>query len=45
LDPYVARVLAQEPVEVQRSVIAILTMIKTIARNSTAEVDNSNTKS
>jgi transcriptional regulator with XRE-family HTH domain len=33
LDPYVARVLAQEPVEIQRSVIAILTMIKTIARN------------
>lgn len=34
LDPYVARVLAQEPVEIQRSVIAILTMIKTIARNT-----------
>ena len=37
LDPYVARVLAQEPVEVQRSVIALLTMLKTIARSSTSE--------
>jgi len=34
LDPYVARVLAQEPVEVQRSVIAILTIIKTVARSN-----------
>ena len=32
LDPYVARVLAQEPVEVQRTVIAILTILKNIAR-------------
>jgi len=44
LDPYVARVLAQEPVEVQRSVIAILTMIKTIARNSATEVTASHTE-
>jgi len=41
LDPYVARVLSQEPVEVQRSVIAILTMLKTIARNSATEITNS----
>ena len=33
LDPYVARVLAQEPVEVQRSVIGILTILKSIARS------------
>ena len=31
LDPYVARVLADEPVEVQRAVIAILTGLRNIA--------------
>ncbi|MFC1957293.1 helix-turn-helix domain-containing protein [Chloroflexota bacterium] len=34
LDPYVARVLAQEPVEVQRAVIGILTILKSIARGT-----------
>jgi len=33
LDPYVARVLSQEPVEVQRAVIGILTMLRSIARS------------
>ena len=33
LDPYVARVLSQEPVEVQRAVIGILTMLKSIAKS------------
>ena len=33
LDPYVGRVLAQEPVDVQRSVIGILTILKSIAKN------------
>jgi len=32
LDPYVAEVLGQEPVEVQRSVVGILDMLKNIAR-------------
>ena len=32
VDPYVARVLAQEPVEVQRAVIGILTILKSIAK-------------
>ncbi len=32
LDPYVARMLAQEPTEVQHAVIGILTMLKNIAR-------------
>jgi len=32
LDPLVAGILAQEPPEVQRAVIAILTMLKNIAR-------------
>ncbi len=32
LDPYVARLLSQEPVEVQRTVIAILTVLKSIAQ-------------
>ena len=32
LDPYVARVLAAEPVEIQRTVIAILSILKSIAK-------------
>ncbi len=31
LDPYVGMVLGQEPVEIQRAVIGILTMLKSIA--------------
>jgi len=31
LDPYVARVLSQEPVDMQRAVIGILTILKSIA--------------
>ena len=33
VDPYVASVLAQEPVSVQRTVIGLLTMLKSIAKN------------
>jgi transcriptional regulator with XRE-family HTH domain len=33
LDPYVARVLSQEPPEIQRAVIGILTILRSIARN------------
>jgi len=33
LDPYVAGVLSQEPVEVQRAVIGILTMLRNIAKS------------
>ena len=33
LDPYVARMLSQEPVEVQRTVMGILAMLKSIARS------------
>jgi len=36
-DPYVARMLAQEPVEVQRAVIGILTILKSIAKSITRE--------
>ena len=32
LDPYVARVLAQEPVEVQHTVIGILSILKSMAK-------------
>ena len=32
LDPYVARVLSQEPVEVQRTVIGILSILKSVAK-------------
>ncbi len=39
LDPYVAKVLAQEPMEVQRSVIAILTTLKSIAKGLQTEND------
>ena len=35
LDPYVARMLEQEPIEVQRAVIGILTILKSIARGMT----------
>jgi transcriptional regulator with XRE-family HTH domain len=31
LDPYVARILAQEPIDVQRAVIGILTILKSLA--------------
>ena len=37
LDPYVARMLAQEPVDVQRAVIGILTILKSIAKSITRE--------
>ncbi len=32
LDPYVAKVLSEESVEIQRSVIGILSMLKSVAR-------------
>ena len=32
LDPYVARMLAEEPPEIQRSVIGILSLLKSVAR-------------
>jgi len=32
LDPYVARVLAEEPVEAQRTVIGILSILKSVTR-------------
>ena len=34
LDPYVGRVLSQEPVEVQRTVIGILSILKSIAKTA-----------
>jgi transcriptional regulator with XRE-family HTH domain len=34
LDPYVAKMLGDEPVEVQRSVIGILSLLKSVARNA-----------
>jgi transcriptional regulator with XRE-family HTH domain len=37
LDPYVARILAQEPVDVQRAVIGILTILKSLALSTTKE--------
>lgn len=33
LDPYVSKVLSQEPVEVQHAVIGILSMLKSIAKS------------
>lgn len=40
LDPYVGKLLAQEPVEVQRAVIGVLTILKSIARGMTREAHN-----
>ncbi len=37
LDPYVARVLAQEPIEVQRAVIGILAILKSLAKGAIQE--------
>ena len=37
LDPYTARMLAQEPIEVQRAVIGILTILKSIAKAASKE--------
>ena len=37
LDPYVARMLAQEPVEVQRAVIGILTVLKSLSEKKKRE--------
>jgi transcriptional regulator with XRE-family HTH domain len=34
LDPYVASVLSQEPVEIQRAVITVLTVLKSMAKGS-----------
>ena len=33
LDPYVSMVLSQEPVEMQRAVLAVLTVLKSMARS------------
>ena len=37
VDPYVSRVLAQEPVDVQRAVIGILAILKSIAKSIAKE--------
>ena len=37
VDPYVARVLAQEPVDVQRAVIGILAILKSLAKSTVKE--------
>jgi len=37
LDPYVARMLAEEPVEVQRAVIGILSLLRSIAKGTAKE--------
>jgi transcriptional regulator with XRE-family HTH domain len=37
LDPYVARMLAQEPVEMQRAVIGILSILKSLAKTVNKE--------
>jgi transcriptional regulator with XRE-family HTH domain len=37
LDPYVARLLADEPIDVQRAVIGVLAMLKSIAKSISKE--------
>ncbi|MDO8567572.1 MAG: helix-turn-helix transcriptional regulator [Dehalococcoidales bacterium] len=39
LDPYVAKMLSEEPVEVQRAVIGILSLLKSVARGMTKVAD------
>jgi transcriptional regulator with XRE-family HTH domain len=34
LDPYVAKILSEEPVEVQRAVIGILSLLKSVAKSA-----------
>ncbi len=38
LDPYVTKLLSQEPVEIQRAVVAILTILKSIAKGSNCDI-------
>jgi len=38
LDPYVSRILAQEPVEMQHAVLGILTILKSIAKSVAKEI-------
>ncbi|MDP2918782.1 MAG: helix-turn-helix transcriptional regulator [Dehalococcoidia bacterium] len=40
LDPLVSKLLSQEPVEVQRQVISILNILKSLARTTVNAVDN-----
>ena|GEM_PF-548529 len=39
LDPYVATVLSQEPVDVQRAVVTILSVIKSMAKGSGCDIE------
>lgn len=39
LDPYVAAVLSQEPAEIQRAVITILSVLKSMAKESGCSID------
>ncbi len=41
LDPYVSMVLSQEPAEVQRAVVAVLTVLKSMARSLQRGTDRS----
>jgi len=38
LDPYVAKILSEEPIEVQRAVIGILSILKSVARGASKEI-------
>jgi transcriptional regulator with XRE-family HTH domain len=42
LDPYVARMLAQEPLEIQRAALGVLTILRSIAKNLAAESAKTN---
>ena len=39
LDPYVAKVLSEEPTHVQRAVVSLLTVVKTIAKGLVGKQD------
>lgn len=42
LDPYVAKVLAQEPIEIQRAVLGILSNLKNFSKNMHNNTKNKN---
>jgi len=39
LDPYVAKVLSEEPTHIQRAVVSLLTMVKAIAKSPVGKQD------
>lgn len=45
LDPYVSKMLAQEPLEIQHAVIGILSMLKSVAKGMATQDSQNHTQS